>query len=182
MEKFLSTETIILELLLVVIVVAIAVRQFRVPYTVALVLVGLALTLQRSIQVDLTSGLILALFVPPLVFEAALGINFNQMRRDLPRILLLAVPGVIVTTLVVAGLFNIFSISCLSSGLGIRGPDLSHRPSCSGFHVPNTWRTQTVGDPGGKRESIERWNSDCGLQHSHHNCINRPLQLLGQYR
>lgn len=106
MEKFLSTETIILELLLVVIVVAIAVRQFRVPYTVALVIVGLALTLQQSIQVDLTSELILALFVPPLFFEAALGINFNQMRRDLPRILLLAVPGVIVTTLVVAGLLT----------------------------------------------------------------------------
>jgi monovalent cation:H+ antiporter, CPA1 family len=106
MDKFLSTETLILELLLIVIVVAIAVRRFRVPYTVALVIVGLALTLQQSFHVDLTSELILALFVPPLVFEAALGINFDHLRRDLPRVLLLAVPGVIVTTLVVAGMLT----------------------------------------------------------------------------
>lgn len=104
MEKFLSTETIVIELLLVVTVVAIAVRRLKVPYTVALVLVGLALTLQQSIQVDLTSELILALFVPPLVFEAALRIHFDQLRRDFARVLLLAVPGVIVTTFLVAGI------------------------------------------------------------------------------
>ena len=106
MANFVSTETIIIELLLIVTVVAIAVRQLRVPYTVALVLVGLALTLQQSFRVDLTSELILALFVPPLVFEAALGINFNHLRRDLPRVLLLAVPGVIVSTLIVAGMLT----------------------------------------------------------------------------
>ncbi len=102
MEKFLSTETIVIELLLVVTIVAIAVRRLKVPYTVALVLVGLALTLQHSIQVELTSELILALFVPPLVFEAALRIRFDQLRKDLTRVLLLAVPGVIITTLLVA--------------------------------------------------------------------------------
>ena len=98
MEKFLSAETLIIELLLVVTLVAIAVRRLRVPYTVALVLVGLALTLQQSITVDLTSELILALFVPPLVFEAALRINFDQLRRDMPRVLILAIVGVILTT------------------------------------------------------------------------------------
>ncbi len=56
MEQFLSAETIILELLLVVIVVAIAVRRLNVPYTVALVLVGLALTWQHSLTTDLTPG------------------------------------------------------------------------------------------------------------------------------
>jgi monovalent cation:H+ antiporter, CPA1 family len=106
MEKFLSAETLIIELLLIVTVVAIAVRQFKVPYTVALVLVGLALTLQQSITVDLTSELILALFVPPLVFEAALRINFDHLRRDLPRVLLLAVPGVILTALIVGGIIS----------------------------------------------------------------------------
>jgi CPA1 family monovalent cation:H+ antiporter len=106
MEKFLSAETLMIELLLIVTVVAIGVRQLKVPYTVALVLVGLALTLQQSITVDLTSELILALFVPPLVFEAALRINFYQLRQDLPRVLLLAVPGVILTTLIVGGILG----------------------------------------------------------------------------
>ncbi|MEI7846588.1 MAG: cation:proton antiporter, partial [Chloroflexota bacterium] len=107
MEQFLSAETIILELLLVVTVVAIAVRRLNIPYTVALVLVGLILTLQRSITADLTPELILTLFVPPLVFEAALNINFDELRHNLPGILVLAVPGVIMTTLIVGGLLSL---------------------------------------------------------------------------
>jgi hypothetical protein len=41
MGQFAATETIIIELLLVVTVVALAVRRFSIPYTVALVVVGL---------------------------------------------------------------------------------------------------------------------------------------------
>lgn len=107
MEQFLSAETIIIELLLVVSVVAILVRRLKVPYTVALVLVGLLLTLQHSITVELTPELILALFVPPLVFEAALHINFDDLRRILPKIMVLAVPGVILSTLIVGGILNL---------------------------------------------------------------------------
>lgn len=101
MEQFLTAETLIIELLLVVVVVALIVRRLNVPYTVALVLVGLMLTLQHSITADLTPELILTLFVPPLVFEAALNINLDELRRNLPAILVLAVPGVILTTLIV---------------------------------------------------------------------------------
>lgn len=46
---------------------------------------------------------ILALFVPPLVFEAAFHINFTELQRNLAAVLLLAVPGVILTTLIVSG-------------------------------------------------------------------------------
>jgi CPA1 family monovalent cation:H+ antiporter len=107
MEQFLTAETLILELLLVVVVVALIVRRLKVPYTVALVLVGLVLTLQHSITADLTPELILTLFIPPLVFEAALNINLDELRRALPGILVLAVPGVILTTLIVGGLLSL---------------------------------------------------------------------------
>jgi monovalent cation:H+ antiporter, CPA1 family len=79
MEQFLSAETIIIELLLVVVIVALFVRRLKIPYTVALVLVGLVLTLQHSLTVTLTPELILTLLVPPLVFEAALNINFDEL-------------------------------------------------------------------------------------------------------
>ncbi len=107
MEQFLNAETLIIELLLVVVVVALIVRRLNVPYTVALVLVGLVLTLQHSITADLTPELILTLFVPPLVFEAALNINLEELRRNLPAILVLAVPGVILTTLIVGGILSL---------------------------------------------------------------------------
>jgi CPA1 family monovalent cation:H+ antiporter len=97
--------------------VAIAVRRLRIPYSVALVVVGLLLTTQSPVEINLTSDLILALFVPPLVFEAAFHLNFNQLRTSLPAILLLAVPGVILTMLVVGGLLVLGPGLALSTAL-----------------------------------------------------------------
>jgi Na+:H+ antiporter len=106
-EQFLSTESLIIELLLIVSIVAIAVRRLRIPYTVALVIVGLLITFQTTFKFELTPELILALFVPPLVFEAAFHLNLQELRRNLPVILLMAVPGVILTTFIVGGLLAI---------------------------------------------------------------------------
>ena len=101
MEEFLATETLIIELLLIVSLVAIVVRRLRIPYTVALVVVGLVITFQQPIEIGLTPELILALFVPPLVFEAAFHIDFRRLRDNLVPILVLAVPGVMLTTALV---------------------------------------------------------------------------------
>ena len=103
MDQFLSTETLIIELLLVASLVAIGVRRLRIPYTVALVVVGLLLAALTPTKFTLTSELILGLFVPPLLFEAAFHLNMSDLRRQIPGILLLAVPGVILTMLIVGG-------------------------------------------------------------------------------
>ncbi len=104
MEHFITTETLVIELLLIASLVAIAVRRLRIPYTVALVVVGLLLTTLRPIKLSLTSELILALLVPPLAFEAAFKINFRDLQRNFPIILLLTVPGVLLTMFIVGGL------------------------------------------------------------------------------
>jgi len=114
MDQFLTTETLIIELLLIASIVAIVVRRLQISYTVALVIVGLLLTTQSQLTLELTPELILALFVPPLVFEAAFHLRFNELRRSLRSIFLLAVPGVILTMLIVGGI--------LSLGAGISLP------------------------------------------------------------
>ncbi len=106
MDTFLSTETLIIELLLVVAVVAVVVRRLPVPYTVALVVVGLLITAGRPVAIDLTPQLILALFVPPLLFEAAFHLEFARLRATLIPILVLAIPGVLLTTAIVGGLVS----------------------------------------------------------------------------
>jgi len=103
MERFIATETLVIELLLVVSLVAIFVRRLRIPYTVALVIVGLLITIQQPLELSITPELILALFLPPLVFEAAFHLNLTELERDLSNLFLLAVPGVIITTIVVGG-------------------------------------------------------------------------------
>ncbi len=104
MQQFLATETLIIELLLIVSIVAIAVRRLRIPYTVALVIAGLLITFQTTIKFELTPELILALFVTPLVFEAAFHLNVNELRRNLAAILILAIPGVILTMFIIGGM------------------------------------------------------------------------------
>lgn len=117
MEAFISTETLVIELLLIASLVAIAVRRMRVPYTVALVLVGLLLTAQTPLNFSLTPELILALLVPPLVFEAAFHINLKELRRGLSLILLLAIPGVILSTLLVGGAVSLLTPMALPFAL-----------------------------------------------------------------
>jgi len=109
MEGFLVTETFIVLMVMVATLVAIAVRRIRLPYTVSLVLVGLFLSVQRfiAIEVELTPELILAIFVPPLIFEAAFHLDFRLLRENLIPILVLAVPGVIAATLLISGVVSL---------------------------------------------------------------------------
>jgi CPA1 family monovalent cation:H+ antiporter len=117
MEQFLATETLIIELLLVVSLVALAVRRLRIPYTVALVVVGLLITFQQTIEIDLTPELILSIFIPPLVFEAAFHLEFKSLRANWLPIVGLAIPGVLVTTFIVGAVVSWGVGIPLSSGL-----------------------------------------------------------------
>jgi CPA1 family monovalent cation:H+ antiporter len=103
MNSVLEVEGTAIVLLLVVSGVALAVHRLRIPYTVALVVVGLILTFKQDLSAEVTPELILALFIPPVAFEAALHLEFRYLQDDLPHILGLAVFGVIVSTLFVGG-------------------------------------------------------------------------------
>ncbi|MEJ2753222.1 MAG: cation:proton antiporter, partial [Chloroflexota bacterium] len=107
MSELVQIESLVLELLLVVSVVAIIVRRFRIPYTVALVVAGLALSFRTGLQIELTSELILALLLPPLVFEAAFHLDYDNLKRNLLVIGLLAIPGVVINMLIVGGILNL---------------------------------------------------------------------------
>jgi monovalent cation:H+ antiporter, CPA1 family len=105
-ENIIFIEEIIVILLLIASGVAVATRHMRVPYTVGLVIIGLIITLLNPQHVEFTPQIIMLLLVPPLVFEAAFHIRFDDLRRDFWLIFLLAVPGVILTTLLVGWLVS----------------------------------------------------------------------------
>jgi Na+:H+ antiporter len=96
-------EEITVILLLIASVVAVLARRLRIPYTVGLVLIGLALSLLSANEIKVSPQIILALLVPPLIFEAAFHLRWDDLRRDFWLILLFAIPGVILTTFMVGG-------------------------------------------------------------------------------
>ncbi|MCJ7570204.1 MAG: Na+/H+ antiporter [Anaerolineales bacterium] len=100
-------EFLILGALLIVSFVAVAVRRFRIPSTVVLVLVGIALSFRTSQPIELTSDIILFFFLPPLLFEAAFHLDLRRLQRDTPTIALLATVGVLLSTIVVGGIVSI---------------------------------------------------------------------------
>lgn len=90
--------------------IAVLSKYLRIPYTVALVLGGLLLSLLRlpflsPLQPDqrphwLTPDVILILFLPALVFEGSVKIQVRDLLRDWAPLLVLANVGVLLATLV----------------------------------------------------------------------------------
>ncbi len=107
MSTNLELEFLILILLLVSTIVAVIGRRFRIPYTVGLVLAGLAISLRSPIEVDFSPKLFLSLFLPPLLFEAAFHLNFEELRRNLSTVVLLAVPGVLLNMIMVGAVVSL---------------------------------------------------------------------------
>ena len=94
---------VVVALLTVAALAALVVARLRIPYSVTLVVLGLvagALLPKGTIQV--TPELVLLVLVPGLVFEAALRLDLEHLRRTFGWIVLLAAPGVLISALIVA--------------------------------------------------------------------------------
>jgi CPA1 family monovalent cation:H+ antiporter len=82
-------------LLFVAALSAMITRRLRLPYTVGLVLAGLAIAVSPLVlHVELSKDLVFSLLLPPLVFEAALEMPWRPFKADLPVVTLLATVGV----------------------------------------------------------------------------------------
>jgi CPA1 family monovalent cation:H+ antiporter len=93
---------ILIILLLVATGVALLSRRFRIPYVTGLVVAGLAVTELLPRRVGLDSSLIINLFMPILLFEAAINTDISRLRSTIKPIVLLAGPGVILASGVTA--------------------------------------------------------------------------------
>lgn len=112
----------VLLLLLVAALVAVGARRLKLPYTLALVLAGIGLGmlhLHHLAGLSLTPELLLAVFLPALLFEAAYHVQLRRFLKDAPAILTMAVPGVLIAVLVTSlASFALLSWSPLALPLG----------------------------------------------------------------
>ncbi|RMG43355.1 MAG: sodium:proton antiporter, partial [Acidobacteria bacterium] len=119
-----SVELAIVAALLLASIVGMAARRFRLPYTVSLVFVGLAFAVARDHffpefdpGLHLTPELLFTILLPALVFEAAFHLELRHFIETWRTVLMLAVPGVAVGTLLTFGLTWL-----VLSGLGSTQP------------------------------------------------------------
>lgn len=99
-----STVTMGVEILAVACVIGVLTKFVRVPYTIALVLAGLGIAVLGLAPegARLDQDLVLLLFLPPLLFQAGLHTDLNLLRRGWAPVLVMALPGVVVTSMLVA--------------------------------------------------------------------------------
>ena len=100
----------IIGLLLIAAVTLAFTKRINLPFTVALVLVGIALSyiaesgplfLRPIADYHISPEVILYVFLPTLIFESAFNLDARQLRRNLLPILTLAVPGLLLSTAII---------------------------------------------------------------------------------
>jgi CPA1 family monovalent cation:H+ antiporter len=91
--------------------VAVASRYIKVPYTIALVLVGFFVGILRVFpEIKLSEDLIFLLILPPLLFEGALNMDIGNLKENIKPISILALIGVLISVI-----FTGYAISILLS-------------------------------------------------------------------
>ncbi len=84
-------------------------RKLNIPHTILLVIVGMILgkiaeswsPLKPLAEFQLGPEIMLFVFLPALIFESGFSIDTRQLHRDLPPILMLAVPAMLLSTIFV---------------------------------------------------------------------------------
>ena len=106
-------------LLLVACLIAMLSRRLGLPYIVGLVLAGfLIASLPSSPELPLSPALIFNVFLPPLVFEAAMQLDWKRFKGELPLTLTLAFLGVAIAAAVVAtGMHWLIGWSWIGAGM-----------------------------------------------------------------
>lgn len=106
-------------LLLVACLIAMLSRRLGLPYIVGLVVAGFGIALlPNAPDVPLSRDLIFNILLPPLVFEAALQLEWKRFRAELPLTLILAFVGVAVAAVIVAvGMHGIVGWSWIGAAL-----------------------------------------------------------------
>jgi len=116
-EELFLVEEVIIGMLLVAVLVGIIAHNLRIPYTIGLVLMGLTLAVGIQAKIQVAPNLILSVLVPPLIFEAAFHLNFDDLKENRAYILSLAIGGVLLTAGAAGAIVHWGSGMALSSAL-----------------------------------------------------------------
>jgi monovalent cation/hydrogen antiporter len=102
-----SKTELILICLVAIALLAIAARRMRIPYPILLTIGGVGLALVPGLPaIQLDPQLVFNLFLPPLIYPAAVYTSWRDFRANLRPILLLAIVLVLLTMIATASVFH----------------------------------------------------------------------------
>jgi monovalent cation:H+ antiporter, CPA1 family len=105
-STFAQVQTVVI-LLVITLIVALISRRLRLVYTLVLVVVGLLIGFLPFLsQVHLDPDLVLFLFLPALLFDGAWNVEVEKLLADWLPVVLLAVPGLVISLVLVAAVVH----------------------------------------------------------------------------
>ena len=125
-ERFVGTVMAVVGLLLLAAISAVVTKRLRFPYTVGLVILGVAVAFVAEDlpevggvleQLKLAPAMIMFLFIPLLIFESAFNTDVRRLVRDIVPTLVLAGPGLLLSTAIIGLLVHALTPLPLGSAL-----------------------------------------------------------------
>jgi monovalent cation:H+ antiporter, CPA1 family len=116
----------IIALLMIAAAVLVLTRRLKFPFTVALVLIGVGLSSTATVfprvfpslvDLEISPALILYVFLPVLIFESAFNLDPRLLRQNLGPVLTLAVPGLLLSTLLIGVIVTLTTRFSLTAAL-----------------------------------------------------------------
>ena len=161
-HQTLNLVAVFMTLLFVASLVAIVCQKIKFPFTILLVIIGLALgwgaraipLLHPLLLFTLSPEVVLFVFLPVLIFESALNLNVRALIKNLPPILNPGYPW----TAHLHSHGRDPDALCTCPALGdfsaLRHLDLGHRPGSCHFSVQRNGRSQAAYPVGRRGESL----------------------------
>ncbi|MBW2465822.1 MAG: cation:proton antiporter [Deltaproteobacteria bacterium] len=93
-------------------------KRLHLPFTVMLVIAGMLLAilarhgphfLHGIVQFTISPEVILFVFLPTLIYESAFNLDYRQLRQNIMPVLLLAVPGLLLSTCIIGFVIHYFT-------------------------------------------------------------------------
>ena len=144
----------LIALLLIAATLLAVTKIIRFPFSVLLVFVGAGLAALAEFseamsgivdRLTLSPDLILYVFLPTLIFESAYHLDVRQLRHNLRPVLTLAVPGLLLSTLIIGAIVSSVTRIPLSVAMLLGGPKVP-RPSVFSYQIISSasWKNTSL--------------------------------------
>lgn len=116
----------VIALLMIAALVLVLTRRLKLPFTVALVLIGVGLSSTAGFfphifpslsDLEISPALILYVFLPVLIFESAFNLDQRLLRQNLGPVLTLAIPGLLLSTVLIGAIVTLTTPFSLTMAL-----------------------------------------------------------------
>ena len=161
-------------LVLIAFAVALIARRLRVPYALALVITGLVVGIPRLLpKAHLDPAILMTVFLPPLLFESALNLHIDLLKRDWRPIAIYTLAGTIASTLIIGVRCRVRHTCAVDGWSALWSAHFNYRSDLGNRDISQAWGRETPDSDHGGGEPLQQRYRGCAVYCCCRNGIRR---------